>query len=191
MGLEMGVLHPLGNVFRLVDPVRRGEARLDVADLAMRLRREVRVRMERRGVGAGGGRAAIGRIVDERRARPQGFLRVEHRRAQPVFHAQGPHAGCRRRLALGDHRGDALADKADDGIEHPRVGGGVPRVLVAPGGEAGPRRILVRQHGDDARQSQRRRAVDRDDLGMRMGRAQHLEMQETRQCVVEGVGGPP
>ena len=175
----MGVLDALGDVGRFVDEVGRGEALLDVADMAVDLGENV----------AGGivdARLRSG-VVDHRRARRHRRLGIEHGGKHLVVDDEAPAAFLRRAFAVGDHRGDALADKADDVVEDHGIGGIVLVALVARRGEAACRRILPGEHGDDPGHGERLLVPDRQDAGMGVRRAQELHVQQAVDRDVEGV----
>ena len=72
-------------------------------------------------------RASRSDVVDDRRARRHRRLGIEHGGKHLVVDDEAPAAFLRRGLAVGDHRGDALAGKADDVVEDDRVVGIVGR----------------------------------------------------------------
>ena len=65
--------------------------------------------------------------------------------------------------------------------------GSIQALLVPRGGEQPIRRVLDGQHRMDAGNGQRRGLVDRDDPGVRMRRAQQLDVQQALDRDVEGV----
>ena len=115
MGLQRGVLHPLGAVGLFVDEVRGGEGRRDVAQLGVQLGHDVPFRP------ADAGRGGVLVPVDRRRAGAQRVLRGEHRVQHLVLHFQRPDAGFRRGHGIGDDGGDPLPDEPDHVIQHPGV----------------------------------------------------------------------
>ena len=189
MRLEMAVLHPLRDIDALVDRLGFREPRLHVADRAVRLGGEVRVAVERWRIGARARGRPVGGVVDEGGAGAERRLRIEHGGADLVRDGDAGERRLGRGLGLRHHRGDALAGEADDGVEHAGIGGIVPRVVVAAGGEQGVRRIRMGEHRDDARERQRRFRVDPEDAGGGVRRAQHLHVEEPRHREVEGEGG--
>ena len=126
-------------------------------------------------------------VVNDRRAGPHRLFRIEHRRQQFVIDGELAAALFRRRLALRDHRGDALTDETDDAVEH----GGIVRVgalvLVPRRRKQLLRRVFERQHRADAGDGERLIATYRRDPRVRVRRAQQLEMQQPRRRDIHGV----
>ena len=116
-----------------------------------------------------------------------GLLRIENSGKDVVLDLHEPDCRVSCGGGLGDDRGDALADEADGVIEHPRVVGVVGAVFVAARGEACGRGILVREHGDNPRDSAGGIRVDRDDAGMRVRRADNAQHQGSGDGLVERV----
>ncbi len=115
MGLEMGVLDTRGDVSAFMHDVGRGKSRRDIANIAVDLRNDV---VGRIGDARGG---ILG--VNDRRARTHGFFRIKDRGQVLVVHHHAAAAFLGGRLAVGHHRGDALADEAHDVVQHFRVVG--------------------------------------------------------------------
>ena len=133
----------------LVDGVGLLEALGDVADLALEGAEDVAV------VGDD-----LVLVVQDRRARLHGGHRIEHRGQDLVVDDQRAHAGLGRRLALADHRGEALADEAGDVVQHVGVVGIDQMVLVQRGAVEPARHVLPGVDGDDAGNGQRLAPVD-------------------------------
>ena len=115
VGLQGGVLHPLGAVGLLVDEIRGGEGRGDVAQFGVQLGHDVLFRP------ADAGRRGVLVAVDQRRAGAHGVLRGEHGIQHLVLHFERPDAGFRRGHAVRDDGGDPLPDEPDHVVEHPGV----------------------------------------------------------------------
>ena len=164
-----------------MDEVGLGEAGLDVADMAVQLGDDVAL-----WIGDAGGRRLV---VQQRRARAHRLLGVEDGGQDFVGHSDEAAGGLRRRLALRHHRRDALADATDDGIEHERVVGIVGVEFVPRGREMMGRRIVMRQHGDDAWGREGGARVDRGDAGGRMRRAQDFHVQQAVDRDVHRIAG--
>jgi hypothetical protein len=157
-----------------------GEPGGDVAQLGVQLAHHV--------VGRPGD-AVTGHLVAVHggRAGPHRGFRVEDGRQDLVRDPQPPAPLLGGGLGLRDHGGDPLADVPDHVVEHPGVGGVLGGVLVAGGGEVPRRRVGVGQHRQHPRHGQRRGGVDGGDPGVRVRRAQHLEVQQAGDVDIEGV----
>ncbi len=112
--------------------------------------------------------------MDAGGVRVEGAVRIDQGGPDLVGHGESQAACLGGGLGFGDDRRDPLPDEAQDGVEHPGIGGIVPGVLMAPGREAAAGIVLVSQHGHDPRHRVGRGGVDRDDPGVRVGRAQDL-----------------
>ena len=141
-----------------MDDVGLGEAGLDVADVAVQLGDDV-------ALGVGDVQAGI--VVQQRRAGLHRLLGVEHGGQQFVVDLDQRERRLGRRFAGRDDGGDALADVADDGVEHQTIGGIVAGGFVPPGRETPGRRVVVGQHRDDTRRRERGVDVDGDDARRR------------------------
>ena len=60
-------------------------------------------------------------VVNDRRARPHGRFRIEHGRKQFVIDLERAAAGLGGTFAVGNDRGNALANEANDRVEHGSV----------------------------------------------------------------------
>ena len=112
---------------------------------------------------------------------------IDHRRQDFVFDLQPAAAFLGGGLGLGDDGGDLLPDEADDIVEHAGVVRIHPVPLVPRGREQAIRRVFVCQHRVHAGDAERRALVDRDDLRVRMWRAQHLDVQQAFRRDVERI----
>ena len=170
MGLQVRVLHPLGDVGPLVDNVGFRKAGVDIADMAVQFAGDVALRIVDARLRA--------LVVDHWRAGPHRLFRIEHSGQQFVIDGELATAFFRRRLAVRDHRRDALPDEADDAVEH----GGIVRiaafVLVPRRREQFLWRVLECQHRADTGNGKRLIPTYRRDPGVRVRRAQQLEMQQ-------------
>ena len=128
--------------------------------------------------------------MQQRRAGLHRRFRIEHRRQHLVLNPQRSASRLGRRLAVGKHGGDTLADKAHHIVQHPRIVRIVQRILVPRGGEASTWRVGRGQDAVHTRNRQGRRGVDRHDPGMRVRRTQQLQVQQARwQGHVQRVAG--
>ena len=110
--------------------------------------------------------------VDHRRARRDRLLGIDHRRQDFVVDLEPPAAFLGGGLGLGDHGGDLLPDEADDVVEHAGVVRIHPVPLVPRGREQAVRRVLEASAPRARRERRAPPLVDRDDLRVRMRRAQ-------------------
>ena len=135
------------------------------------------------------GDAILGRLagMDHRRALGDRCCRIDHMRQYLVSHLEAPAAFFGGAFAGRHHRRDFLADKPHDIVEHAGIVGVHPVFLVPRGREQFLRRVLVGQDGMDARHGERRAPVDRDDSGVRMRRAKHLDVEQAFDLGIEGV----
>ncbi len=179
VGFEMGVLDALSDVGRFVNEVGGGEALLDVADMAVDLGEDVA-----RGIVDA---RLPPDVVDHRRAGRHRRLGIEYGGQHLVVDDEAPAAFLRRGFAVGDHRSDALAGKADHVVEDDGIVGVVAVELVPRRGEAARRRVLPGEHGDDPGHGERLLVADRQDAGMGVRRAQELHVQQAVDRDVEGV----
>ena len=143
----MRVLHPGGGIGHLVDGVGVRKTGRDAADLAVDFGVDVATRL-----------AAL--LVQDRRVRLHGGDRIEHGGQHLVLDRERPAAGLGRAFALGDHRGDALADEPHHVVEHVGVVGIDEMVLVRRGAVQPPRHVLPGENFDHAGNRQRLAAVD-------------------------------
>ncbi len=130
--------------------------------------------------------------MQQRSAGGAGLLGVEDRGQHLVVDPDAPAcllgSGGRRR----DDGRDALADEPHDVVEHPGVVGVVGAVLVACGGEAGGRDVLVREHELDALDVARGIVVSIERMrAWACGAREHAQMQRTGHRRVERVGLGP
>ena len=183
MGLQGGVLHPLGAVGLLVDEVRGGEGRRDVAQFGVQLGHDVLLRP------ADAGRRGVLVAVDQRGAGAHGVLRGEDGVQHLVLHLQRPDAGFRRGHGVGDDGGDPLPDEPDHVVEHPGVVRVVGVELVLGRGKQLRGRVLVGEDRLDAGNPQRVRGVDGQHAGVGVRRAQEFHVQEPGQLVRGDVQG--
>ena len=119
-------------------------------------------------------------VVQDRRARLHGRSGSNTGGQDLVLDLEQPAGRLRGALGLGDHGGDALADEADDVVEHVGVVGIDEMVLVGGRAVEPPRDVLPGEDRDHARDRQRLVAADGDDARMGVRRAQHLEVQHVR-----------
>ena len=135
------------------------------------------------------GDAVLGGLVtvDGGRARCDRLRGIDHRRQNFVLDLEPAAAFFGGGLGLRDHSGDLLSDEADDIVEHASVVRVHPGFLVPRGGEQPVRYVFVAQHRMHAGNGERRALVDRDDFGVRMRRAQYLDVQHAFHRHVEGV----
>ncbi|MGY4503057.1 hypothetical protein ACVWYH_007014 [Bradyrhizobium sp. GM24.11] len=180
MGLQRRMLHTVTVEGGLVSDSRRSKRCCDVAELAMRFRNEIALRV-RNAVRAG----PIG--MNERSARRHRLFGIDQRRQDLVVDLQPSASLLGSAFTLGDHGCDLLADEAHDVIEDAGVLGVHPVLLVPCRREQHRGRILMRQDRVHAGYGHRRRSVDRDDPGMRMRRAQQLDVQQAVDLRVERV----
>ena len=166
MRLQMRVLDALGRVGAFIHLRRRREPGFHVADVAMHLRQDVALRVQ----DAGGNRL----VVQHGRAGLPRLQRVAHGGPQLVGANAAAAAVVGGGLRVRQHGGDALTNEAQHRIQHAAVVGVIRCVFVPGGGEQRMRRILMRQHGDDAGHGERCGTVDPSDAGMGVGRAQQL-----------------
>ena len=125
--------------------------------------------------------------MNDWRARRHRLLGIDQRRQNLVVDLQ-PAAGllgCA--FTVRNDGGDLLADEADDIVEDAGVLGIHPVLLVPRRREQHRGRILMRQDRVHAGYGHRRRSVDRDDPGVRMRRAEQLDVQKVIDCGVERV----
>ena len=127
--------------------------------------------------------------MQQGRAGTHRLLGVEHGGQDVVDHLDEAAGGLRRRLALGHHRRDALADMTDDGIEHQRVVGIVGGEFVSRGREITRRGVLVGEHRDDAGRGEGGARIDAHDAGGRVRRAQDLHVQQAVDRHVHRIAG--
>jgi len=118
-------------------------------------------------------------VVQDRRAGQHRRFRVEHRRQDLVLDLQRTAAGLGGALALGDHRGDALAREARDIVEQVDVVGIDEMVLVQGRAEEAARDVFPGVDGDHAGNGLGPGPVDARDAGMGVRRAQHLQVQQS------------
>ena len=179
--LQVRVLAAVRRVGPLVDDVRLGEASLDVADTAVDVDQDVALRVADEGV--------LAPVVDHRRAGPHRLLGVEDGRQDLVLDRDlaAPFLG--GGLGLGHHGGHPLPDEADDVVEHVGVVGIDAEVLVDGGGVELARHVLPGEDRMHARHLERGALVDRDDAGVGVRRAEHLQVQHPLHRGVEGVAG--
>ena len=82
-------------------------------------------------------------------------------------------------LALGDHGGDALADIADDIVQHVGIIGIDQVILVRRGAVEPAGHVLPGEDGDHPGQRGGAVPVDAEDARMRVRRAQDLQVQQS------------
>ena len=122
-------------------------------------------------------------LVDQRGARRQRFLDVEHRGQGLVIHADLRRGGGRDRFALGDHRGDRLTAVAD-------LVEGQRRLVVGSEVEEDQQGVDLLGHvlgGEDAHHAGHLRGlagVERTDPRMVVGAARELHVQHPGHGVV-------
>ena len=174
MRLEMHMLRARSRIGHLVDGVGLGEALLDAAELAVNV--DIDVIAE--------GDALL---VQDRRPRQHGDFRIEHRRQQLVLDFEQAAGFLGRALGLGHHRSDALADEADDIVEHVGIVGIDQMIFMRRRRVELARYVLPGEHPDDAGHRKRLVALDRFDARMRMRRAQNFQMQRVLRRQVERV----
>ena len=92
-------------------------------------------------------------------------------------------------LGLGHHGGHPLPDEAHHVVEHVGVVGIDAEVVVDGGGVELPRHVLPGEDRMHARHGERGVLVDRDDAGVGVRRAEHLQVQHPLHRGVEGVAG--
>ena len=129
MGLQRGVLDTLGREGALIGDggLRRARPR----------RRRTRHAFPRRCCAAASATRFAVRLVgmDDRRARRDRLLGIEHRRQDLVVDLEPAAAFLGGGFGLGDDGGDLLPDEADDVVEHAGVVGVHPVLLVPRGRE--------------------------------------------------------
>ncbi len=173
--LERRVLHAVGAVRGLVHDVGLREPALDVAELAVHLGDDVRLRPR----DTRGGGVELG--VHERGAGRHGRFRVDDGGQRLVLDADPAHALLSGGDdGLGDDGRDPLADVPHHVVEDPRVVGVVGEQLVLRGREPGRGRVLVREHGVHAGHRERLRRVDRDHARVRVRGPHELEVEQAR-----------
>ena len=181
MGFQRGMLDPLGRKRSLVGDRGLGKCAGDIAVFAVALRHDIALRV---------GHPLLSRLVavDQGRAGCNRLRRIGHRGQDVVIDCEAAAAFFRRCFSLRDHGGDPLSDEADDIVQHAGIVGVHPGPLVPRGGEQAIRRVLEGQHRLHASNVQRRGLVDRDNLCVRMRRAQQLDVQRAFHGCIEGVG---
>ncbi len=172
--LEMHVLRARGRVGHLVDGVGLAETLLDIAELAM----DVDIDIVAKGHAL---------VVQDRRARLHGQLRIEHRGQKLVLDFEQAAGLLRGRLGFGCHRRDPLTDEAHDIVEHVGVVRIDHVILVGGGRIKSTGHILPGVDGDHAGHGLRLIALDRRDARMGMGRAQHFQVKRVLHRNVERV----
>ena len=181
MGLQRSVLNALGRKRSLVGDRGLGKGAGDIAVFSMRFRHDVALRIGypllRRLVAVNHGRALFDRL-----------RRIDHRGQNVVFDLEAAAAFLGGGFGLCDHSGDLLPDEADDIVQHAGIVRVHPVFLVPRGRKEAVRRIFESQCRMDAGNAQRRCLVDRDDSGVRMRRAQNLDVQQAFDNRIEGVG---
>ncbi len=120
---QMRVLDAVRQISAFVHDIGLGKSLLDVADIAVDLAGDVALRI----VDA----RFRSLVVNDRRARLHRRLRIEHGGKDFVVHDQPVAARFGGGLALGHHRGDALADETHDPVQHRGVVGIDAWVLMA------------------------------------------------------------
>ena len=174
------MLHPLGRKRALIGYRGLRQRGGDIAEFAMDFRDDVARR-----IGDPMGRRLV--AVDDRRARCDRLRGIDHRGQDFIIDREPTTAFFGGGLGVGDHGGDLLPDEADDLVEHFGVVRVHPVLLMPRRREQPVRRVLISQHRLHAGNFQRGALVDRNDLRVRMRRAQHLDVQQAFRGDIERV----
>ena len=124
------------------------------------------------------------RLIEQQRgARRHGFRHGHHRRQNLIIHIDQRQRSERRRLVVGHHRGDAVADIAHLRRQH--------RLILDPHpiDRLQPAEIVAGHDHANARQMRSARGIDFSDACMGMGTAQNLCVQHAGDRAIEGVDG--
>ena len=159
---------------------RAGQARRDVADMAVGLRGKVTPR-----VGDPGGGCLV--PVHERGTRRHGLVRIENGGPRPVLDGDPGRAQLRRGGRFGHHGGYPLAGEAHHPVEQQSVERIVGDLLVPGAGIGHCGRIPVAEHRQHARDGQRRGGVHRHDFRVRMRGADQHHVCQTGNSQVQRV----
>ena len=169
-------MHRLGDEVALDDDVRFGEAGIEIAGLERRLHRDVR-RLGRRRILTARHHA----LVEENGVVGHRLVDGHHLRQHFVAHLDRGGGLARLTARGGGHRGHRLTLVAHAVARHQVVGGVAHRVAGRELGE-----VVARDDRLDAGHRERGLGVDRDDLRVRVRRAQHVAVEHAGQDHVGG-----